>query len=98
VSRYLNRPLSTRLSMALAPLRLQPDLMSFVALLLGLLAAGFLAAGVGGAGGATAHAASVVTGSMGGGAPRIRSQYLDGKVASRWAVEAAGFLQSVFRR
>jgi choline kinase/phosphatidylglycerophosphate synthase len=62
VSRYLNRPLSTRLSMALAPLRLSPDLMSFVALLLGLLAAGLLAAGEGVVGGVTAHAASVVDG------------------------------------
>src|SRR6266511_1199854 len=47
VSRYLNRPLSTRLSMALAPLRLSPDLMSLVAFLLGLLAAGLLAGGDG---------------------------------------------------
>jgi choline kinase/phosphatidylglycerophosphate synthase len=62
VSRYLNRPLSTRLSMALAPLRLSPDLMSFVALLLGLLAAVLLAAGEGVVGGVTAHAASVVDG------------------------------------
>ena len=62
VSRYLNRPLSTRLSLALAPLRLSPDLMSFVALLLGLLAAGLLAAGEGVVGGVTAHAASVVDG------------------------------------
>jgi len=62
VSRYLNRPLSTRLSMAVAPLRLPPDLVSFVALLLGLLAAGLLAAGEGVVGGVMAHAASVVDG------------------------------------
>jgi 1L-myo-inositol 1-phosphate cytidylyltransferase / CDP-L-myo-inositol myo-inositolphosphotransferase len=62
VSRYLNRPLSTRLSMALAPLRLSPDLMSLVAFLLGVLAAGLLAAGEGVLGGVTAHVASVVDG------------------------------------
>jgi hypothetical protein len=30
VSRYLNRPVSTRISMALAPLRISPDLISLV--------------------------------------------------------------------
>jgi phosphatidylserine synthase len=48
--------------MALAPLRLPPDLMSLVALLLGLLAAGLLAAGEGVVSGLTAHAASVADG------------------------------------
>jgi choline kinase/phosphatidylglycerophosphate synthase len=47
VSRYLNRPLSTRVSMALAPLRLSPDLVSFVALLLGVAAAALLGVGYG---------------------------------------------------
>jgi 1L-myo-inositol 1-phosphate cytidylyltransferase / CDP-L-myo-inositol myo-inositolphosphotransferase len=62
VSRYLNRPISTRLSMALAPLRLSPDLVSFVAFALGLLAAILLAAGEGLLGGVTVQAASVVDG------------------------------------
>jgi 1L-myo-inositol 1-phosphate cytidylyltransferase / CDP-L-myo-inositol myo-inositolphosphotransferase len=39
VSRWLNRPLSTRLSMALAPLRPAPDLVSLVAFALGLAGA-----------------------------------------------------------
>jgi choline kinase/phosphatidylglycerophosphate synthase len=44
VSRYLNRPVSTRLSMALAPLRPSPDLLSSVAFMVGVLAACLLAA------------------------------------------------------
>jgi hypothetical protein len=39
VSRLLNRPLSTRLSMVLAPLRPAPDLVSLVAFALGLAGA-----------------------------------------------------------
>jgi phosphatidylglycerophosphate synthase len=50
VSRFVNRPLSTRLSMALAPLRPAPDLVSLVALVLGL------------AGALLVHAASVADG------------------------------------
>jgi CDP-L-myo-inositol myo-inositolphosphotransferase len=45
VSRLVNRPVSTRLSMALAPLRLAPDLVSLVAFALGLAGAALLAAG-----------------------------------------------------
>lgn len=44
VSRYLNRPISSRLSMALAPLRPSPNLLSFVAFAAGVLAACLLAA------------------------------------------------------
>jgi 1L-myo-inositol 1-phosphate cytidylyltransferase / CDP-L-myo-inositol myo-inositolphosphotransferase len=62
VSRLFNRPLSTRLSMALAPLRPAPDLVSLVALGLGLAGAGLLAAGQGLAGGLLVHAASVTDG------------------------------------
>jgi hypothetical protein len=51
VSRLLNRPLSTRLSMLLAPLRPAPDLVSLVAFALGLAGAALLAAGQGLAGG-----------------------------------------------
>jgi hypothetical protein len=62
VSRWLNRPLSTRLSMVLAPLRPAPDLVSLVAFTLGLAGAGLLAAGQGLAGGLLVHASSVADG------------------------------------
>jgi 1L-myo-inositol 1-phosphate cytidylyltransferase / CDP-L-myo-inositol myo-inositolphosphotransferase len=42
VSRYLNRPISTRLSMALAPLRPNPDLVSWIVLAVAMLAAWLL--------------------------------------------------------
>jgi CDP-L-myo-inositol myo-inositolphosphotransferase len=45
VSRYLNRPISTRISMLLAPLRPSPDLVSMLAFLLGLAASWLLAEG-----------------------------------------------------
>ena len=62
VSRLLNRPLSTRLSMLLAPLRPAPDLVSLVAFTLGLAGAGLLAAGQGLAGAILVHASSVADG------------------------------------
>lgn len=62
VSRYLNRPLSTRLSMALAPLRPPPDLVSLAALAAALVAAWFLARGAGVVGGVLTHVASVLDG------------------------------------
>jgi len=62
VSRLLNRPISTRLSVALAAIRPSPDLVSVVALLLGIVAAGALAAGGGIAGGVLVHVASIVDG------------------------------------
>jgi len=62
VSRLLNRPLSTRLSMALAPLRPAPDLVSLVAFALGLAGAVLLAAGRGVAGALLVHASSVADG------------------------------------
>jgi 1L-myo-inositol 1-phosphate cytidylyltransferase / CDP-L-myo-inositol myo-inositolphosphotransferase len=62
VSRLLNRPLSTRLSMVLAPLRPAPDLVSLVAFGLGLAGAALLAAGQGLAGGLLVHASSVADG------------------------------------
>jgi phosphatidylglycerophosphate synthase len=62
VSRWLNRPLSTRLSMVLAPLRPAPDLVSLVAFALGLAGAALLAAGQGLAGGLLVHASSVADG------------------------------------
>lgn len=62
VSRHLNRPLSTRLSMALAPLRPNPNLVSVVVMVVGLLAAGLLGLGMGVAGGLLAQAASILDG------------------------------------
>jgi 1L-myo-inositol 1-phosphate cytidylyltransferase / CDP-L-myo-inositol myo-inositolphosphotransferase len=62
VSRYLNRPLSTRLSMKLAHLPLHPDVVSLVALLVALGGAWALGAGFGVAGGLLVHAASVLDG------------------------------------
>jgi 1L-myo-inositol 1-phosphate cytidylyltransferase / CDP-L-myo-inositol myo-inositolphosphotransferase len=62
VSRWLNRPLSTRISMLLASLRPAPDLVSLVAFALGLAGAVLLAAGQGLAGGLLVHASSVTDG------------------------------------
>ncbi len=62
ISRHLNRPVSSRISMALAPLRLAPDLVSVIAFLFGLVAAGLLAEGYGIVGGVVVHLASVLDG------------------------------------
>jgi choline kinase/phosphatidylglycerophosphate synthase len=62
VSRLVNRPLSTRVSMALAPLRPAPDLVSLVALGLGLAGAALLGAGRGLLGALLVQAASVTDG------------------------------------
>jgi CDP-L-myo-inositol myo-inositolphosphotransferase len=62
VSRWLNRPLSTRLTMLLAPLRPSPNLVTWLVLGLGLLTAGLLAAGQGVAGGLLAQATSIMDG------------------------------------
>jgi choline kinase/phosphatidylglycerophosphate synthase len=62
VSRFINRPLSTRISMALAPLRPAPDLVSMAAFALGLAGAALLAAGRGLTGALLVHAASVADG------------------------------------
>lgn len=65
VSRYLNRPLSIRLSRYLAPLPITPNQISFTSFLLSILAAGlFLAGGYGMLllGGMVAQCASVLDG------------------------------------
>ena len=62
VSRWLNRPVSTRLSMLLARLRPDPDVVSVVAFLLGLAGAVLLATGEGVAGALLVHASSVADG------------------------------------
>ncbi len=71
VSRFVNRPVSTRLSLWFSPARLSPDLLSWVALLFGLVAASALAAGLGIAGGILAQVTSVLDG-MDGEAARIQ--------------------------
>jgi CDP-L-myo-inositol myo-inositolphosphotransferase len=71
VSRYVNRPLSTRLSMVLSPLRPNPDLLSWFALAVGLLAAFLLALGMGIAGGLLVWVGSVLDG-MDGEAARLQ--------------------------
>ena len=62
VSRYLNRPVSTRLSMAVASLPIHPDVVSFVAFLTGIVGALVLASGAGIAGAILVHLASVLDG------------------------------------
>jgi len=71
VSRYLNRPVSTRLSWWLASARLSPDLLSWLALLVGLVAGPFLSLGWGIAGGVLAQVTSVLDG-MDGEAARLQ--------------------------
>jgi len=71
VSRYLNRPLSTRLSMLISALRPHPDLLSMLALCVGLAAAWFLARGSGLIGGLLVWAGSVADG-MDGEAARLQ--------------------------
>ncbi len=71
VSRYVNRPLSTRLSMLIAPLRPSPDLLSWLALSVALLAAWLLVLGKGVAGGLLVCAGSVLDG-MDGEAARLQ--------------------------
>jgi len=62
VSRHLNRPVSTRISMALAPLRISPDVISLAAAGLVLVGAWLLATGHGILGGIVVQAASVLDG------------------------------------
>jgi choline kinase/phosphatidylglycerophosphate synthase len=62
VSRFLNRPVSVPISWLVARLRPDPDLLSALAFLVGLVAAGFLAAGLGVAGGLLAQLCSVLDG------------------------------------
>jgi 1L-myo-inositol 1-phosphate cytidylyltransferase / CDP-L-myo-inositol myo-inositolphosphotransferase len=83
VSRFLNRPISTRVSMALAPLRVSPDLVSVIAMALTIVAGWFLSRGAGVAGGVLVAVASIVDG-MDGEFARLqlragpRGAFLDG--------------------
>ena len=62
VSRYLNRPISTRVTMLLAPLRLSPNLLSIVTGVIGLVGGCLFAARHGVAGALMVHASSVLDG------------------------------------
>jgi phosphatidylglycerophosphate synthase len=62
VSRFLNRPVSTRITMALSRLRVPPAVPTAVSFLVGFAAACFLAAGQGIAGGLLIHASSMLDG------------------------------------
>ena len=62
MSRYLNRPASTRVSMALAPLRISPDLVSVASVALALVGAWLLGTGRGILGGIMVQGASVLDG------------------------------------
>jgi CDP-L-myo-inositol myo-inositolphosphotransferase len=62
ISRYLNRPISTRASMALAHLPIHPDVVSVLAFLFALAGAWTLAVGAGVAGGLLVLAASILDG------------------------------------
>ena len=71
VSRFLNRPVSTRLSVWLSPARPSPDVLSWIAFLIGLAAAASLAVGLGILGGILAQVTSVLDG-MDGEAARLQ--------------------------
>lgn len=62
VSRSLNRPVSTRLSMWLAASKVSPDLLSLLAFVAGLAGAWLIAIGEGTAGAILVHASSVLDG------------------------------------
>jgi len=62
ISRNLNRPISTRLTMAIAPFRLSPTLLTFVAFLIGIYAAWSLSAGRAVVGGLMAQLNSILDG------------------------------------
>ncbi len=62
VSRYLNRPISTRISVAIASLRPAPDFLSALAAMVGVLSGWLLSVGAGIAGGLLVHATSVLDG------------------------------------
>jgi choline kinase len=65
ISRYVNRPISTRISMALAPLRLSPDALTLITLAVGLWAGWSLSAGRAVVGALLLQAASILDGTDG---------------------------------
>ena len=73
VARWLNRPISTRLSMAVAPLRIHPDVVSFLAAAVGVAAAVLLWRGEGVAGAICTQLMSLLDG-MDGEAARLQQR------------------------
>ena len=73
VSRWLNRPISTRLSMGVAPLRIHPDVVSFLAAAVGVAAAVLLWRGSGVAGAICTQLMSLLDG-MDGEAARLQQR------------------------
>jgi 1L-myo-inositol 1-phosphate cytidylyltransferase / CDP-L-myo-inositol myo-inositolphosphotransferase len=73
VSRYVNRPVSTRLSMAAAPLRIHPDVISVAASVTGLVAAWLLGTGAGIVGAILTCLTSILDG-MDGEAARLQDR------------------------
>jgi CDP-L-myo-inositol myo-inositolphosphotransferase len=73
VSRWLNRPVSTRLSMVVAPARIHPDVLSFVAAGVGVVAAALLWRELGVAGAICTLAMSLLDG-MDGEAARLQQR------------------------
>jgi choline kinase/uncharacterized membrane protein YbhN (UPF0104 family)/phosphatidylglycerophosphate synthase len=65
IARYVNRPISTRITAALAPLRVPPTFLSVVTFLLGIWGAWSLSAGRALMGGLLVQAASILDGSDG---------------------------------
>lgn len=65
VSRFLNRPISTRISLAVAPLRPHPDLVSFVSFALACAGGVALARGAGMVGAVLVQLASILDGTDG---------------------------------
>lgn len=65
IAKKLNRPISTRLTMALAPLRLSPNLLSVITFAMGVWAAWALSAGRGIQGGLLIQLSSILDGSDG---------------------------------
>jgi CDP-L-myo-inositol myo-inositolphosphotransferase len=80
ISRKLNRPLSTRLTMAIAPFRLSPTLLTFAAFLVGVYAAWSLSAGRAVVGGLMAQLNSVLDGIDG---ETARLQFRSSKAGAR---------------
>ena len=77
VSHYVNRPVSTRLSMAIAPLRIRPDVISLAAAVTGIVAAWLLGTGAVVVGAVLTHVTSILDG-MDGEAARLQDRATPG--------------------
>jgi phosphatidylglycerophosphate synthase len=77
VSRFVNRPVSTRLSMAIAPLRIHPDVISAAASVTGIVAAWLLGTGAGIVGAILVYMTSILDG-MDGEVARLQDRATPG--------------------